>query len=257
VLGFLWSLLAACAAPAPAPAPAEVSVYAAASLRDSLQAIAQDYQKDGKTKLVFNFGSSGDLSKQIVAGRKADVFLSADEKEMDRIAKEDLLEEGSRRNLFSNQLVVIEWIDPDHKEATLFKKPFAVSQLGQPAVKRIAIAAPDTVPGGRYAKAWLGINWLLIEDRILPGVDVRATLASVESGAAQAGIVYKTDAALSKKVRIVHEVPLSEGPKIVYVLGVMKDRSNAAEAKRFAAYLESDAAHKVFERFGFVVPKSE
>jgi molybdate transport system substrate-binding protein len=253
MLGSLLSLVTTFAA----PAPTEVTVYAAASLRDSLQAIAQDYEKDGKAKLVFNFGSSGDLSKQIVAAHKADVFLSADEKEMDKVAGEKLLEEGSRKSLLSNQLVVIEWIDPDHKDATLFKKPFTVSQLGQERVKRIAIANPDTVPAGRYAKAWLGANWLVIQDRLLPGTDVRATLASVESGAAQVGLVYKTDAAISKKVRIVHEVPLSEGPKIAYVLGVMKDRPNAAEAKRFAAYLESDAARKVFERFGFVVPKAE
>lgn len=253
MIGFLLSLVTAFGA----PPPTEVSVYAAASLRDSLQAIAQDYEKDGKAKLVFNFGSSGDLSKQIVAAGKADVFLSADEKEMDKIAAEKLLEEGTRRNLVSNQLVVIEWIDPDHKDATLFKKPFAVSQLGQAAVKRIAIANPETVPAGRYAKAWLGINWQLVQDRLLPGVDVRATLASVESGVAQAGLVYKTDAALSKKVRVVHEVPLAEGPKIVYVLGILKGRPNGAEAKRFATYLESEAGRKVFERFGFVVPKAE
>jgi molybdate transport system substrate-binding protein len=236
-------------------APPEVNVYAAASLRDSLQAIAQEYENDGKAKLVFNFGSSGDLSKQIVAANKADLFLSADEKEMDKVAAAKMLEEGSRKDLLSNQLVVIEWIDPDHKDASLFKKPFTISQLGQAGVKRIAIANPDTVPAGRYAKGWLGINWPVVQERILPGVDVRATLASVESGAAQAGIVYRTDAALSKKVRVVHEVPVAEGPKIVYVLGVLKDRPNAAEAQRFAAYLGSEAGRKVFERFGFVVPK--
>ncbi len=241
----------------PDPAPSEVTVYAAASLRDSLQAIAKDYEKDGKAKLVFNLGSSGDLSKQILAAQKADVFVSADEKEMDKVAEGKLILEGSRKDLLSNQLVVIEWIDPDHKDASLFKKPFTVSQLGQEGVKRIAIANPDTVPAGRYAKGWLGINWPVVQDRILPGVDVRATLASVESGAAQAGIVYRTDAALSTKVRVVHEVPLADGPKIVYVLGVLKGRPNETEAKRFAAYLESEAGRKAFERFGFVVPKAE
>src|SRR5262245_10637650 len=109
MLGLLLSLVTAAA-----PAPTEITVYAAASLRDAMQAIAADYEKDGKAKLVFNFGSSGDLSKQIVAANKADVFLSADEKEMDKIAEAKLLEEGTRRNFLSNQLVVIEWIDPDH-----------------------------------------------------------------------------------------------------------------------------------------------
>ena len=255
MLGLLLSLVTTLAA----PAPTEVTVYAAASLRDSLQAIAADYEKDGKAKLVFNFGSSGDLSKQIVAAGKADLFLSADEKEMDRVAAAKLLDEGSRKNLLSNQLVVIETVDAAHPQASIFTKPFDASMLAKPEVKWLALAEPTSVPAGRYGKAWLEKKdvWDKVKDRVIPGVDVRATLAVVESAGAQAGIVYRTDAAISKKVRVVHEVPLAEGPRIVYVLGVLKDRPNAAEAKRFAAHLGSDAASKVFERFGFIVPKGE
>jgi molybdate transport system substrate-binding protein len=96
-----------------------------------------------------------------------------------------------------------------------------------------------------------------VKDRVLPGTDVRAALAAVESAGAQAGIVYRTDAALSKKVRVVHAVPLDEGPRIVYVLGMLKQRPNAAEVRRFADHLASDAGRKVFEGFGFVVPKEK
>jgi molybdate transport system substrate-binding protein len=96
-----------------------------------------------------------------------------------------------------------------------------------------------------------------VKDRVIPGVDVRATLAVVEAGGAQAGIVYRTDATISRKVRVVHEVPLAEAPRIVYVLGVLKDRPNGAEARRLAAFLDSEASRKVFERFGFIVPKGE
>jgi len=254
MLGLLLSLVTFSTAP-----PVEVHVYAAASLRDSLQAIAAEYEKDGKAKIVFNFGSSGDLARQIVAAGKADLFLSADEKEMDKVATEGRLEEGSRRNFLSNQLVVIEPIDPARPDASIFKKPFEIEMLARPEVKWLALAEPASVPAGRYARAWLEKKgaWDAVKARVLPAIDVRAALAAVEAGGAQAGIVYRTDAAISKKVRVVHEVPLAEGPRIVYVLGVLKDRPSAAEARRLAQHLESDASRKVFGRFGFIVPKAE
>jgi molybdate transport system substrate-binding protein len=241
------------------PAPVEVTVYAAASLRDAMKAIAVEYEKDGKAKVVFNFGSSGDLSRQIVAAGKADLFFSADEKEMDKIAAEGLLEAGSRRNLLSNQLVVIEPLDPQHPEVSIFRKPFQVEAMAGPALKRLSLGDPATVPVGRYAKAWLekkGV-WDRVKDRVLPAADVRASLAAVESAGAEAGIVYRTDAAISKRVRVVHDVPLDEGPRIVYVLGVLGKRPNAAEVRRFADDLASDPARKVFEGFGFLVPKEK
>ena len=249
MLGLLLSLVTLTA-----PAPVDVIVYAAASLRDSMLSIATEYEKNGRTRILFNFGSSGDLARQTVAAGKADLFLSADEKEMDRVAAKGLLEEGSRRNLLSNRLVVIEPID-----SKVFSTPFAVEMLLKSEVRRFSLADPETVPAGRYAKAWLekkGV-WERIRPCVLPAVDVRAALAAVESGGAQAGIVYRTDAALSKKVKVVHEVPPEEAPRIVYVLGAIRERPNAAEARRFAEHLGSDDARKVFERFGFIVTKGE
>lgn len=231
-------------------------MYAAASLRDALSAIGADYEKAHATKLVFNFGSSGDLARQIIAANKADLFFSADEKEMDRVSAANLIEAGTRSSPLSNQLVVIETIDPKQPDASIFKAPFSVEQLAAPAIKRLSLANVDTVPAGRYAKAWLEKRnaWGAIAERVLPGVDVRAALAAVESGGAEAGIVYRTDAAQSKRVRIAYAVPLDEGPKISYALAVMKGRTRAAEAKAFAEHLTSHAALEVFQRFGFVLP---
>jgi molybdate transport system substrate-binding protein len=240
-------------------APVELTVYAAASTRDALQAIAAEYEKNHDVELVFNFGSSGDLAKQILAANKADLLLSADEVEMDRVAEEELVLEGSRKALLSNQLVVVEPIDPEQPDVSLFTRPFSAEQLARSEVTRLALANVDTVPAGRYAKEWLRKvkQWDAVEGKVLPAVDVRAALAAVESGGAQAGIVYRTDAARSKKARIAFAVPIEDGPKISYPLAVLRDRPHTEEAKAFAQYLVGQAAREIFERNGFVmlVPK--
>jgi molybdate transport system substrate-binding protein len=235
--------------------PIELTVYAAASTREALQAIDAKYSKEHDVKLVFNFGSSGDVSKQIIAGNKADVFLSADEKEMDRVAMEKLVLDCTRKPLLSNQLVVIESIDPAKPDFSVFSKPFAAEQLARPEIKLLSLANVESVPAGRYAKEWLEkkMQWDAVKERVLPGVDVRAALAAVESAGAQAGIVYRTDAALSKKVRVVFAVPIDEGPRISYPVAVLKDRPHVDEAKAFADYLSGPAAREIFEQKGFIV----
>ncbi|MBK7878119.1 MAG: molybdate ABC transporter substrate-binding protein [Planctomycetes bacterium] len=243
--------------PAPAPKPAaplELDVYAAASLREALTELGKTYERDHAVKLVFNFGSSTDLARQIVAGNQADLFLSADEKELDKVAEEKLLDDASRASVLGNQLVVVEAIDPKDAAKSFFTQPFTVDQLARPEVKLLALADTATVPAGRYAKAWLEKKelWKTLEARVLPGLDVRATLASIESGAAQAGIVYRTDAAVSKRVRVVHAVPLDEGPRIVYGFAALAKRPHVAEARALLEFLRSADARKVFEARGFV-----
>ncbi len=235
--------------------PTELTIYAAASTRDALRAIEAKYTKDERARLVFNFGSSGDLARQIIAANKADVFLSADEKEMDRVALEELLLEGSRKPLLSNQLVVIEPIDPRDPEHSLFTQPFTIEQLARAEIERLSLANVEAVPAGRYAREWLEKKgrWKEIQHKVLPAIDVRAALAAVESAAAQAGIVYRTDAALSKRVRVVHAVPLEEGPRISYPVAVLRDRPHVDEAKRFVEYLAGPVAREVFEQQGFML----
>jgi len=244
----------------PAEAPkTELLVSAAASLRDALKELGATYEKAQPVKLVTNFGSSGDLGKQIDAGAKVDLFLSADELEVDKLVKKGLVDETTRCVLLSNQLVVIEPLDPEHPELRGFSEPFEPAQLSAARVKRLSLANTESVPAGRYARAWLEKKelWKPLAERVLPAVDVRAALAAVESGAAQAGIVYRTDAAQSKKVRIVYPVPLAEGPKIHYVAVVPKAAPHAAQARALLAQLRSKESAKVFERLGFVLPEPE
>lgn len=241
----------ACSKEAPPTARVEITIYAATSTRDALLALEAAYEREHAVDLVFNFGSSGDLSKQIVAARKADVFLSADEKEMSKVDEAKLLVPATRRVLLSNQLAVIESSD----RPSLFTAPFAPAQLADPRIERLSLANVETVPAGRYAKAWLekvGV-WTAVSERVLPGVDVRAALAAVESGGARAGIVYRTDVALSKKVRVVHVVPLEEGPKIAYPIAVLAERPHEPEARAFVDFLGSASARAAFEDVGFFV----
>lgn len=231
-------------------APTEVVVYAAASLRDALQDVAHDFESTSDTKVVFNFGSSGDLSRQIALGGRADVFLSAGEAEMDRVEKAGLVVPGTRRELLSNHLAVIE--PAGETAASAFAAPFSPGHLASPRLRRLSIADPEAVPAGRYARAWLeerGV-WESVRERVLPGVDVRAALAAVESGAAEAGIVYRTDAAISKRVRVVHVVPAGEGPRITYATALLA--SAGPRARELFARLGSPAAAVIFERHGFV-----
>lgn len=254
LLSFLLAPLCATAVSA-APQRVEIMVYAATSTRDALRTIETLYERDHDLDLVFNFGSSGDLANQIVAAAKADVFLSADEKEMDKVEAAQLVASGTRKPLLSNQLVVIEPADGP----SIFFTPFYPDQLAGEQVKLLSLGNVDTVPAGRYAKAWLekrGV-WSRVSGRVLPGVDVRAALAAVEFAGAQAGIVYRTDVARSKKARIVHTVPMEEGPKISYPLAVVVGRANEKHSRAFADFLASQGARKPFEDVGFVfLPKA-
>ena len=231
-----------------ADAAVELDVYAATSTRDVLLALEAPYEREHAVDLVFNFGASGDLANQILAAAKADVFLSADEKDMDRVAA--LIAPGTRAPLLSNQLVVVEPADGP----SAFHAPFEPAELAGDGVELLSLGDVETVPVGRYAKAWLEERgaWEAVSERVLPGVDARAALSAVESGGAQAGIVYGTDAARTTKVRVVYAVPLDEGPPIRYPVAVLRDRPNESQARDFVTFLRSPAARAAFEEAGFV-----
>ncbi|HUR28826.1 MAG TPA: molybdate ABC transporter substrate-binding protein, partial [Planctomycetota bacterium] len=112
-------------------------------------------------------------------------------------------------------------------------------------------------PAGRYAKAWLETQgvWRSVSEKVLPAVDVRAALAAVEAGAAEAGIVYRTDVAHSTKARIVFAVPVSEGPKIVYPVAAIAEREHESVARAYIEFLESDDARAIWQREGFTFPE--
>lgn len=232
---------------APAQEPVEIQLYAAASLRDALQELAPALERATGTRVVLNLGASSDLARQIVAANRADVYFSADEAWMDHVAEAGLVDTGSRRSPLSNRLVVVVPAD-----STL--EVGAAADLASPAVRRLSLAQPETVPAGKYAKAWLASRgqWKAVAERVVPALDVRAALAAVESGAVDAGVVYSTDAAISRRVRVAYTVPESEGPEISYALAALGERPHLELARAVVAWLAGPQAAPVFERFGFV-----
>ncbi len=232
----------------PDPASPEITLYAAASLRDSLQDLAPTCDKQSGARIVFNFGPSNDLARQIEAAEKADLFFSADEALMDRLSQAGLLETGTRRTVLSNRLVVIAPLD-----STLVIH--SAADLADKAVRRLSLANPEAVPAGKYARAWLEKTgqWEALKKRVVPGVDVRAALSAVESGVVEAGIVYATDAAISKKVRVLFEVPASEAPAISYPLAILRNRPRKSLAAKVEDCLTGPEAREVYQSRGFIV----
>jgi molybdate transport system substrate-binding protein len=232
--------------------PIEVTVYAAASLRDVLVRLAPACEKRSGARftLIFNFGASGDLAMQIEAAGRADLFFSADEDRLDRLERKGLIEAGTRRSILSNRLVVI---GPAQGGAAAIR---SAADLAGPAVRRIAIANPETVPAGKYARAWLeraGL-WPAIEGRIVPALDVRAALAAVESGLVEAGVVYATDAAASRRARILFEVPAADAPRISYGVAALGGRPGAPILRAALECLTGSEAMAEFQRAGFILP---
>src|SRR5215471_15175848 len=226
---------------------AEVNVYAAASLTDVLKEIAANYEKQSSDKIVFNFGASSLLARQITERAPADIFFSADEAKMDDLQKAGLIVNDSRRDMLSNSLVIVV---PNDSKLTITSPDDLLAKT-----QKIGIADPRAVPAGIYTKEYLsGIGlWDKLESKIVPTENVRAALAAVESSNVDAGFVYKTDADISKKVKIAFSVPIEKGPAIRYPVAIVKESKNRLGAENFLRYLQSDNARKLFERYGFIV----
>jgi molybdate transport system substrate-binding protein len=228
-----------------APVIKPITISAAVSLTDALTEVGEAYGRTGAS-VRFNFGASNVLARQIVSGAPVDVFISADEAQMDVVAAAGLVRAGTRVPLLRNQLAIAV---PNDRPRT-FK---SIREIADPAFKRIAIGDPDGVPAGVYAKQYLEKEglWSAIEARVVPTGSVRAALAAVESGAADAAIVYRTDVRVALKATVAWIVPADRGPRIVYPAAIMSSTTSAGESKRFLDYLQSAAAARVFERFGF------
>lgn len=228
----------------------EVTVFAAASLSDAFKEIAPLYAQATGDTLRFNFGASGTLARQIKEGAPADVIFSADELRVNQLEKEGLLLPGTRRTLLANTLVVVVAAEGG---ATV-KTP---ADLTRSELHHIAIGDPATVPVGTYTKQYLQKtgDWDKLAGKFVPMDNVRAVLAAVESGNAEAGFVYKTDALISKKVVVALEVPLTEGPKITYPVAVLKDAKQAEAAKALLVYLAGSEAQAIFAKYGFLTPR--
>ncbi len=227
---------------------AELNVFAAASLTDALKEISAEYEKEGGERLVLNLGASSTLARQIEEGAPADLFLSADEAKMNSLEKKKLLVPGTRKSVLSNTLVIVVADDSTLKIA-------GAKDLAGSSVRILALAEPQTVPAGIYAKQYLrqqGV-WSKVIDRVVPTENVRAALAAVEAGNADAGIVYKTDAQIAKRVRVAYEVPRAEGPVISYPFAVLARSERREAARKLLAYLESPKAISIFRKYGFLI----
>lgn len=238
-----------CVLPTRRAAGAEpVTVFAAASLGDCLKEATGLHQKKTGQLIRLNLGASSTLARQIEAGAPADLFFSADEAQMDKLQELSLIRTNSRVTRLSNTLVIVV---PSDNPATFT----SAAQLAQPAIKKIALAETKSVPAGIYAREYLTSQglWRDLESKVVPTENVRAALAAVEAGNVEAAIVYKTDARISKRVRIACDIPAGEGPSIRYSLAITRDARSPAGAEQFEKFLSSPEAGDIFERFGFIV----
>jgi molybdate transport system substrate-binding protein len=222
----------------------EILVFAAASLTEALQEIGTAYERETGVRVVCSFAGSNDLARQIRAGAPADVFVSANAERMDELVAAGLVRPADRFDLLSNALVVIVSVGSSlsvHGPGDLLR------------AHELALADPEAVPAGIYARRWLErVGWWgRLRGRVVPTLDVRAALAAVDSGAAEAGVVYRTDAAMARRARVAFEVPADEAPRIVYPAAVLVSAS--PDARPFLERLRSPASRAVFERLGFEV----
>lgn len=228
---------------------AGVTVFAAASTTNVMQAVAKAYEAERHIIVTCSFGSSSTLAKQIENGAPADIFLSADQKWMDYLAKRNAIVGTSRSNLLGNALVII---TSSSKPLTLRVEPsfaFAAAFTG-----RLAIGDPTNVPAGIYTKeAFTALGWWsTIESRLAPAADVRAALKLVELDEVDAGVVYATDAKASSKVVVAATIPAHFHAPISYPVALTTVASPAAAA--FLVYLHGPTARTVFTQAGFTDP---
>ena len=228
----------------------EPLVFAAASLKNALDDIAAQWQRESGKKVVISYAASNTLIKQIEQGAPADMFISADLDWMDYGQQNNLINVQTRANLLSNRIVLVA-----PKDATFTLNIARGFDLAS-ALKggRLAMANVDAVPAGKYGKAALGKlgAWEGVKDKIAQADNVRAALALVARGEAPLGIVYQTDAASDPTVKIVGTFPEDSHPPITYPVALTKTSTNP-DARAFLSYVRSAAARPAFERQGFTV----
>jgi molybdate transport system substrate-binding protein len=230
-----------------------ITIFAAASLKNALDAAAAAYKKSTGNKVVVSYAGSSALAKQIEQGAPADIFMSADLDWMDYVQNKKLIKDDTRFNLLGNRLVLIA---PKASTSTLKiapNFPLAVA-VGD---GRIAMANVKSVPAGKYGSAALeklGV-WKDVEPKVAQADNVRAALALVAQGEAPFGIVYETDAVAEPKVKVVDAFPEDSHPPIIYPVAIVSSAKNADAAKIFIDYLKTADAQAFFTKQGFSILK--
>ena len=240
--------LAAFAALACAP-PQDLLVASAVSLREPMVEIAARFvDLEPGIPLTLTFGASSVIAAQIRAGAPVDVFVSADDRIVDRLVADGLVADADRYPLARNRLVVI-------AGAGLMPPPQRAEDLLDPRVRRVAIAA-EAVPAGRYARAWLRRRGLFeaLHLRLIATEHARATVAAVDAGHAEVAIVYATHAHLARSARVAFPVPDAEQPRIVYTAALLRAARRPERAARLLRFLRGDEAARVLSAAGFAGP---
>ena len=228
---------------------AEVTVLAAASLTDALDEIIAEYEKDADYTITASYAGSGDLVQQIEGGAPCDIFISASKSNMDQLEEGEYINADTRQDLLTNTLTLI---------ATAEKADVVtMDNLTSDEIGTIAIGEPETVPAGKYASQVFE-NMEITEDvegKVVYAKDVRAVLSYVESGDADCGFVYRTDALLldEENGSIIGDVDTSLHDAIVYPAAIMADAPQADGAADFYEFIQTDFAKEVFEKYGFSV----
>ena len=221
-----------------------VTVFAAVSTTNAMEEVSESFTRATGFRIQANYAASSTLAQQIALGAEPDVFLSANVAWADHIQTLT----AKRRNLLGNRLVVVV---PSNSEFDL-QSP---EDLLRQEVEHLALADTDSVPAGRYARqALIELDlWNRLEARVVPGKDVRHALLYVETGVAEAGIVYATDAAVSNKVKVVLDVPVGLTEPVVYPAMLLECGADKSAARRFYDFLGSPEATRIFEKYGFTV----
>lgn len=226
---------------------AAVKIYVAASLKDAMLEIQRVYNKNNPHRsLLFRFGSSGALKQQIENGALIDVFIPAALGPMNELQEKDLLIDDTREELLKNKIVLI-----TAKKSTI---DCCLNELVQEKIKKIAVGNPDTVPAGKYAQDVLKSLGILdgVKSKLVLARDVRRVLKFVETENIDVGIVYRSDAMISDKVRILDQAPDESHLPVVYPVAIMKNSKNKEESKAFIKFLASDKVKAIFKKYGFI-----
>jgi len=234
------------AAPPPPPPPPPPLVLAAASLREVMGDASAAWVRAGHRPPAVAFAASSALARQAGAGVGADLFVSADEAWMDVLARAGRLVPGSRADLAGNRLVAV----ARRGTGTVLRRATLARELSRGP---LALADPEAVPAGRYARAALRSlgAWPAVAPRVVRAENVRAALALVERGAAAYGVVYSTDARASRAVRIVGVFPATSHPPIRYPIARLRAGRSPVEAEAFRRLLLSPEGRAILIRRGF------
>ncbi|GFP34480.1 molybdate transport system substrate-binding protein [Candidatus Hakubella thermalkaliphila] len=248
ILFFLMVVTMASASGCGSSGEQQLVVSAAISLSNAFEEIKAEFEKNNPdSNIVYNFAASGVLQAQIEQGAPVDVFASASEKQMDVLEERGLLVAGSRADFAQNEVVLI-------VPGNSVRSPANFQELVKPEVIRIAVGNPEIVPAGQYAREVLtnlGL-WDKVQEKLVMAENVRQALAYVEKAEVDSGIVYYTDALISRSVVIAASAPPGSHRPIVYPIAVIRGSKEEELARRFISFIVSQKGQGILQKYGFL-----